>query len=89
MRCFVNVKTKREFEIFFLYCLKNDIKLSSGELVILHFFKSWLDTGIAFYFDDSKFDHLSYAEIGYGEQYGYKKVAFQDIFMKTKQLDIE
>lgn len=89
MRCFVNVKTKREFEIFFLYCLKNDIKLCSGELVILHFFKSWLDTGIAFYFDDSKFDHLSYAEIGYGEQHGYKKVAFQDIFMEIKQLDIE
>lgn len=91
MKCFVNVKTKREFEIFLLYCLKNDIRFRSGELIVSNFSKGWLNTGVAFYFNNDKFDRLTCAEIGYGEQYSrlYKKVAFQDIFKETKQIDIE
>lgn len=89
MRCFVNVKEKREFEIFFYYCVKNDIRFCSGERVISHFHEEWLDTGVSFFFDNDKFDYLSYGSIGYGERHKYKKISFKDIFIENKQLDIE
>jgi len=87
MKCFVNVKTKREFEIFLNFCEKNNVVFCSGKKVITCFRKSWLDTGLAFYFDNGKFNHLAYASIGYGEKCGYIKKSFKDIFIKN--LDIE
>lgn len=89
MKCFVNVKTKREFEIFLNYCEKNDVVFCSGRKVLTYFRKSWLDTGVTFYFDNDKFNHLSYSSIGYGEKFGCKKISFKDIFMKNNYLDIE
>jgi len=84
---FCECKNKKRIWDFFKLLRKNNVVFCSGKKVITCFRKSWLDTGLAFYFDNDKFNHLAYASIGYGEKCGYIKKSFKDIFIKN--LDIE
>lgn len=89
MTKFITIKTEKERKIFLNYCEKNNIKFCSGRKILLNesYFRK---PGFQVFFYSSTFNYISYC-IGttYGQKCNYNEVKFDDVFGRSKGLELE
>ena len=88
MRNFITIKNKNERKIFLDYCEKNNIKFCSGRKILLKE-PSFREPGFQVFYN-STFNYITFCKgTTYGQKCNYNEVKFDDVFGRSKGLELE